>query len=239
MNTYSVRLVSKQTVADQTVAFSFEKPEGFVFQAGQYSALTLPRLDFEDKKGATRVMSIASAPSDPELMFAMRVTDSAFKQTLVKMPIGSTITVRDAVGRFTLPEDEGQTIVFLAGGIGITPVRSILREAMRTGRKNPFWLFYSNRAAKDVAFLEECVEIPGLDYHCVNTLTDEVEILCLWQEEKGYICPPMVTKYIPGFEKALFYIVGTTGFSGAMEKMLKEELGVASEAIRMDPFTGL
>jgi ferredoxin-NADP reductase len=240
MNTYTIKLREKQTVADQTLAFVFDKPEGFVFQAGQYVAITLPALDFADAKGATRTMSIASAPSDEHLLFAMRITGSAFKQTLAAMPIGGEVIIRDAVGHFTLPEDD-QThpIVFLAGGIGITPVRSILREAVRTGRRNPFTLFYSNRAPKDVAFVDELASIPELTYTCVNTLTDEAKLLCLWQKEHGFICPPMLTKYLDDIHAPLYYIVGAPGFSTAMERMLKEVLGIAPEAIRMDPFTGL
>ncbi len=106
MNTYTIKLLEKRVVADQTIAFVFEKPEGFAFQAGQYVAMTLPQLDFSDKKGATRCLSIASAPSDDHLMFAMRITDSAFKQTLSALLIGGEVIVRDAVGRFVLPEDE-------------------------------------------------------------------------------------------------------------------------------------
>lgn len=242
MNTYTVRLRGKREVADQTVAYSFEKPAEFSFKAGQYVAITLPTLEFEDARGKNRVMSIASAPSDDELVFAMRVTGSAFKQTLAHMPEGGEIVIRDAVGHFVLPEDdEVRPIVFLAGGIGITPVRSILREANRSGRKNPFWLFYSNRAAKDVAFLDELEEkvLTNLsEYHCINTLTNEADV-CPWQDEKGFICAPMIQKYISDPHAPFYYIVGTPGFAQAMTKMLTEELGVAKESIKQDPFTGM
>ncbi|MEI8104186.1 MAG: FAD-dependent oxidoreductase [Candidatus Moraniibacteriota bacterium] len=240
MNTYTIKLKEKRVVADQTIAFLFERPEGFTFQAGQYVAITLSKLDFEDKdkKGATRVMSIAAAPSDDQLMFAMRITDSAFKQTLSAMPLGGEVVIRDATGRFVLPADETKPIVFLAGGIGITPVRSILREASVTGRKNPFYLFFSNRASKDVPFAEEMQVFPRLQFVGIDTLTEE-EQFCPWQEERGFICQPMVEKYVPNVLEALYYIVGTTGFSTAMKKMLTEELHIEESAILMDPFTGL
>ena len=82
MSTYSIHLKNKYEIAERTFAFVFEKPEGFQFQAGQYIAMTLSQLDFTDAKGATRVLSIASAPSDSELVFGMRITESAFKKTL-------------------------------------------------------------------------------------------------------------------------------------------------------------
>jgi ferredoxin-NADP reductase len=238
MNTYTIKLKEKRSVADQTVAFVFEKPEGFTFQSGQYVAITLPKLDFEDKKGTTRCMSIASAPSDDHLMFAMRITDTAFKQTLQAMPIGGEILIRDAVGRCVMPADETRPIVFLAGGIGITPVRSMLREAMATGRQNPFYLFYSNREAKDVAFAEEMQVFPRLKFVGIDTLTQE-QNFCPWQEETGVICRPMVEKYVPDVAEVLYFVIGTVGFSNAMKQMLMQELGVADSSIMMDPFTGM
>lgn len=237
MNTYSIRLKEKYEVAERTFAFVFEKPLGFQFQAGQYTAMTLPKLDFADAKGATRVLSIASAPSDAELVFGMRVTESAFKKTLAAMPVGGEVIIRDATGHFILPENQEREIVFLAGGIGITPVRSILRQAVIEKRHNPFALFYSNRRPEDASFCEEIQNFSGLNYRCIDTLTQN-KGACSWQDESGYICADMLKKYLTEIPQALYYVVGTTVFIGAMEKMLKE-LGVPDINIKKDPFTGL
>jgi ferredoxin-NADP reductase len=237
MNTYPIRLKDKYEIADRTFAFVFEKPEGFQFQAGQYIAMTLPKLDFTDAKGATRVLSIASAPNDNELVFGMRITESAFKKTLAEMPVGGEVTIRDATGHFVLPEDQKHPIVFLVGGIGITPVRSILRQASREKRRNPFVLFYSNRRPEDASFCEEMQNFAGLNYRCIDTLTQN-EGMCAWQEESGYICADMLKKYLTEVSRALYYIAGANGFIQAMEKIL-QELGVPEANIKKDPFTGL
>ena len=239
MQTYTVQLREKREVADQTMAFLFEKPAEFSFRAGQYVAITLPKVEFEDKKGATRCMSISCAPFEDHLMFAMRITDTAFKQTFSHMSLGDEIIIRDAVGHFVLPEDQSRPIIFLAGGIGITPVRSILRQAQKDERKNPFWLFYSNRRPEDAAFIDEMQSFDGLDYHGIDTLTDVIAEACPWQEESGFICADMLRKHLAHVREALYYVVGTPGFSQAMEKMLTEELGVAPADIRKDPFTGM
>lgn len=237
MNTYSIRLKNKYEIAERTLAFVFEKPGGFQFQAGQYIAMTLPKLDFTDSKGATRVLSIASAPSDAELVFGMRITESAFKKTLAEMPLGGEVVIRDATGHFVLPEDQEKQIVFLVGGIGITPARSILRQASAEKRHNPFVLFYSNRRPEDASFCEEMQDFPGLNYRCIDTLTQN-EGVCAWQEESGYICAEMLKRYLTEITESLYYVVGANGFIGAMEKMLME-LGVPNENIKKDPFTGL
>ena len=238
MQTYHVKLKDKYPVADQTVAFVFEKPAGFQFMAGQYIAMSLPRLDFEDARGPHRSFSIASAPFDPDLLFTMRITESGFKKTMAAMPQGGEIIIRDAVGQFVLPEDQTQTIVFLAGGIGITPVRSILRQAAVDKRANPFWLFFSNRQPKDAPFVEAMQDFPELNYRCIDTLTDH-EGECSWQEESGFICSDMLKKYLHDVQAPLYYLVGTVGFVEAMKKILVEELGVEATQIKVDPFTGL
>lgn len=237
MNTYSIHLKNKYEIAERTFAFVFEKPQGFQFQAGQYTAMTLPKLDFTDAKGATRVLSIASAPSDTELVFGVRITETAFKKTLAGMPLGGEVMICDATGHFILPEDQQCKIVFLAGGIGITPVRSILRQAAMEKRRNPFILFYSNRRPEDAPFCKEVQNFSGLNYRCIDTLTRN-EGVCDWQEESGYICAEMLKKYLTEISYSLYYVVGTTGFIGAMEKILME-LGVPDANIKKDPFTGL
>jgi ferredoxin-NADP reductase len=237
MNTYSIRLKNKYEIAERTFAFVFEKPPEFQFQAGQYTAMTLPKLDFTDTKGATRVLSIASAPSDTELMFGMRITESAFKKTLAEMPLGGEVMIRSATGHFVLPEDQEREIVFLAGGIGITPVRSMLRQAAIEKRRNPFVLFYSNRRPEDAPFCKEVQNFSELNYRCIDTLTQN-EGVCAWQEESGYICAEMLKKYLTEISHSLYYVVGATVFIGAMEKILAE-LDIPDANIKKDPFTGL
>lgn len=238
MQTYTLKLKEKREVADQTMAFIFEKPEGFTFQAGQYVVMTLPILTFPDDRRGTRSLSIASAPYENELMFAMRITQSGFKQTLHAMEIGGEVTVTVAVGHFVLDESM-RPVVFLIGGIGITPARSILRQAVHDSLKRPFYLFCSNRHPEDASFANELQEFPTLDYHCIDTLTNqEAADRCEWQEERGYICDSMLQKYIADIENPMYYIVGSPTFANAMIGMLAG-MGVDKDSIKQDPFTGI
>jgi ferredoxin-NADP reductase len=238
MQTYTIKLKGKYEVADQTVAFVFEKPKAFSFQAGQYVVMTLPVLAFPDTRRGIRSLSVASAPYEDELVFAMRITDSGFKQTLNAMEIGSEVTITQAVGHFVLDESD-RPVVFLIGGIGITPARSILRQAQHDELKRPFYLFYSNRHPEDASFANELQSFPGLDYRCVDTLTNrEVADRCEWQEERGYICDTMLQKYIANIQHPMYYIVGSPTFANAMIGILST-LNVEKESIKQDPFTGI
>jgi ferredoxin-NADP reductase len=145
--------------------------------------------------------------------------------------------IRSATGHFVLPEDQEREIVFLAGGIGITPVRSMLRQAAIEKRRNPFVLFYSNRRPEDAPFCKEVQNFSELNYRCIDTLTQN-EGVCAWQEESGYICAEMLKKYLTEISHSLYYVVGATVFIGAMEKILAE-LDIPDANIKKDPFTGL
>lgn len=238
MQTYAIKLKRKYRVADQTSAFVFEKPENYSFKAGQYVVMTLPNLVFPDNRRGVRSLSIASAPYENELVFAMRMTESGFKKTLDAMEIGGEVTVTSPVGHFTLDESD-RPVVFLIGGIGVTPARSILRQAQHEGSKRVFFLFYSNRRPEDASFADEMQVFPGLNYRCIDTLTNqEAAEACAWQEERGYICDAMLRKYVADVEAPLYYIVGSPTFAGSMITMLSG-MGIGKESIKQDPFTGI
>src|ERR1700716_2120084 len=116
-------LHSRQEVADGTMAFRFDKPPGWVFKAGQFLDMTLLNPAETDAEGNTRSFSIASGPHEDTLMIATRLRDTAFKRVLKTMSIGGAVTIEGPSGDLTLPDDSARPIVFLAGGIGITPFR--------------------------------------------------------------------------------------------------------------------
>ena len=111
------------------MAFQFEKPPGFDFKPGQSADLTLLNPSETDSEANVRTFSIASAPFEDQLMFATRMRDTAFKRSLKKMPLGTAVKMDAAIGSFTLHKNSAKPAVFLAGGIGITPFSSIVRQA--------------------------------------------------------------------------------------------------------------
>lgn len=241
MANFQLKFKKKEQVADGTWSFYFEKPADFQFKAGQYVALVLPRLVAPDKRGPVRSLSICSAPFEEDLMFTVRITDSGFKQSLMALEPGEIAQATKPVGHFTLSHaSDGKPIVFIVGGIGITPVRSILLQAAYDKSDRCFTLFYSNRTTKDAAFHDELGSIPLPNCTYVYTFSQETASCAGKNEERGYICEDMLKKYLSleEIEENWYYLVGAPAFIEAMEKMLGG-MGIAPERIVNDPFTGM
>lgn len=154
VSAYASRLLNRVEVAEGTIAFHFEKPTGFDFKPGQSADLTLPNPPETDAEGNVRTFSIASAPFEDQLMFATRMRDTAFKRSLKKMPLGTVVKMDSAMGSFTLHKNSAKPAVFLAGGIGVTPFSSIVRQADHDRAPHKLYLFYSNRRPEDAPFVE-------------------------------------------------------------------------------------
>ena len=239
MANYTLKLKEQRAVADGTELFVFDKPADFTFEAGQYVAMMLTNLVAPDTRAGVRSLSIASAPCEDSLYFAMRRSDSGFKQTMFALQPGNTVAVTKAIGHFTLAHAaDGLPIVFLVGGIGVTPVRSLLKQAEHEGNERSFTVLYSNRFEKDAAFHEELKGIKLANSRYVTTLSQETAPCSDGNEERGYICETMLRKYVPDVTGVWYYLVGAPAFIEAMEKMLSD-MGVAKERQVCDPFTGM
>jgi len=239
MANYTLTFKEQKNVADGTEMFVFEKPADFSFEAGQYMVLRLDPLVAPDIRAGVRSFSFSSAPFEDEITFTMRRGESGFKQTMYALKAGETISATGPVGHFTLSHTADiLPIVFLVGGIGVTPVRSILKQAKHEGSERAFTVFYSNRYEKDAAFHAELkgLDLPHLRY--VSTLSQETMSCATTNEERGYICEAMLRKYVPDRAGVWFYLVGAPGFIEAMEKMLSE-MGIAKERQVCDPFAGM
>lgn len=231
---YKTTLAGKQEIARGTVAFHLKKPEGFTFAAGQAVYLTLPGQKEVDSKGTVRTFSIASAPQEPELVIATRMTDTAVKRYLADLPTGSPVAVEGPYGDLTLDGDT-RPAVFLAGGIGITPFRSMILDAAARDLPRDLTLFYSNRSAGDAAFLSELEQLAQENprFQLVATMTDAAN----WQGELGYIARDMIARHVGDVSRPVFYLAGPPVMVAAMETMLKQA-GVKPESIRAEMFAG-
>src|SRR5690348_15096885 len=167
MPAYKTKLTNRNEIAESTTAFYLEKPPGFLFKAGQYLDLTLLDPPEMDSAGAVRSLSIASAPYEDNLVVATRMRDSAFKRVIARVPLGTELKIEGPLGSFTLHKNAAKAAVFLAGGIGITPFRSILRQAAEEKSTHQLYLFYSNRRPEDAAFLNELWDLAQSNPHFI------------------------------------------------------------------------
>ncbi len=138
-------------------SFYFGVPEGVTWKAGQYQGYTIPAAGPTEKENQ-RWFTVSAAPSEGEFRITTRLTDSDFKRNLDYMGPGEFIDAHDLGGDFTWEDDA--PVVMVAGGIGVTPFRSMLRERANTGRPLDATLIYANRD-EDVIFREELDDLSG------------------------------------------------------------------------------
>jgi ferredoxin-NADP reductase len=236
---FETRLIKREEVARQTVAFHFDKPQAFCFQPGQYAELTLIDPDETDKEGNTRTFSIASDPGAESLTFVTRVRDSAFKRALMALPISAAVRLDGPYGAFCIQEAPPPRIVLIAGGIGITPFLSILKHGVRRGSLRDTLLFYSNRDQADAAFLDELLrlELESAGFRFVPTLTGGVAIGQSWRGETGRIDGRMLGRHVDTPDAAAYYVSGPGAMVAAMRRVLMG-LGVPRRSIRFETFLG-
>jgi len=239
MGTFRTQLVGREEVAEGTMAFRFARPAGFEFKAGQSMNVGLVDPPETDGKGNRRTFSIVSAPFEPEIVCATRMRDTAFKRVLKGMPAGKEVELRGPGGQFTLPPGEAAPAAFLAGGIGITPFVSMLRQAAKERLSRKLILFYSNRRPEDAAFLDELIELQqkNPNYKFVGTMTEMQKSARSWKGETDFIDKGMLERHLGDLAGAIYYMAGPPAMVEAMQKML-EGAGVKSEAIRSDEFFG-
>jgi ferredoxin-NADP reductase len=239
MATHKVKLLRRHDVAEGTVAFFFEKPQGFQFTPGQFLRFSLIDPPETDPEGDSRTFSIASAPLEDDLMIATRMRDTAFKRVLKSMPLGSEIEFKGPYGRMTLHEDASRPAVFLTGGIGITPFRSIAVEAAGAGNKHRLLLCYSNRRPEDAAFLDQLSELEktNSNYQFIPTMTAPASSKLPWTGETGYINAEKLARFVPDLKAPIYYIAGPAAMVNAMRAVLADA-GVDEASIRAEEFAG-
>ncbi|HEX5093416.1 MAG TPA: FAD-dependent oxidoreductase [Burkholderiales bacterium] len=164
---------------------------------------------------------------------------SAFKRALAGFPAGAPLGIRGPRGSMTLREDPPRPAVFIAGGIGITPFMSMLRQAAHEGSDRQFRLVYSNRRPEDAAFLEELQELearlPGFRLHA--TMTDMIGSQRAWRGDTRMLGADVIADACQGLVAPVYFVVGPPGFVTATRGRLGA-LVVPAADVRTEPFYG-
>lgn len=220
-----------------TRSFIFDKPAGLDFLPGQLMDWTRPH-DNPDDRGETRPFSISSSPTEDFLMFTTKFTDpgSSFKRALRQAIPSTEFSIVGPDGSFLLPEDATRPIVFLGGGVGITPFRSQTKFATDQKRPTPLTLLYANKTPADIIYRTEFDQWSEINPHfkrfyIVDT-PDEG-----WNGEVGRLSVEILKKYVPNLTEPLFYICGPAGMIEAYRNVLAE-VGVGAAQIRTENFSG-
>lgn len=233
----TTKLISKKEIAEGTMAFTFERPEEFEYKAGQFLEITLIDPPETDAEGNTRAFSIANAPYEEGLTVATRMRDTAFKRVLKNFSRGSEVQLDGPFGSFTLHNASRKPAVFLIGGIGITPIRSIILQASHQQLPHSLYLFYSNRRPEDAAFLKDLQEVKNPEYHFIPTMSDMERSQVKWDGEVGYIDSAMITRHLADLETPIYYLAGPAAMVKAMRQLLSD-MGIDDDNIRTEEFSG-
>ena len=236
---FMCKLKDRKAVAEGTMAFRFEKPSGWTFKAGQFLDMTLLEPSETDSQGNVRSFSIASAPHEETLMVATRMRDTAFKRVLRTMPLETAVKIQKPSGDLILQKDSRRAAIFLAGGIGITPFRSIVHWAAKEKLPNRIILFYSNRRPEDAPFLSELqsLEKDNPKYKLIASMTEMEKSHQSWNGETGLINQKMLERYMKDAGTPIYYIAGPPVMVKALHKMLNK-VGVNENDIRAEEFAG-
>ncbi len=226
---YKLMLKSKQLIANGMYSFAFDSNHKLKFKPGQYMEWTIDGTK-SDTRGNRRYFTVASSPTEQNVLLGVRFYEnpSTFKQKLSTLNPGDKILAGQLTGDFTMPTDPNQKLVFIAGGIGITPFRSMIKYMLDTNDKRDTILFYSVKNESEIAYrdiLEQASRKLGTKVIYVET------------DKSGFLNAEMINAATPDLDERMYYISGPRSMVTAFEKLLRS-LGVPGRQIRVDFFPG-
>lgn len=228
-----------ETVADQTYDFVFRSKRRASFKPGQYMEWTIPQKN-ADSRGNRRYFTIASSPTEQEVRMGVKFypKPSSFKKQLAAMKKGDVIVVSQLSGEFVLPNDTQKKLAFIAGGIGVTPFRSMVKYLSDIQEKRDITLFYCTKTTSEIAYsdiFDRAAENIGL--RTVNVLSDAASAPKGWQGRTGFLDEKIISEETPDFKERVFYISGPHAMVTAFENTLNK-MGVPRSHIKTDYFPG-
>lgn len=233
----NVKLIKKEVVAEGTMAFHFSKPDGFEFRAGQFADYTLIDPPETDEEGNVRGFSLVQAPYEPDLIAATRMRDTAFKRVLKDLPIGTELKLDGPYGDFTLHKTESTPAVFIIGGIGVTPVRSMVAQATHDKTDHKITLLHASRTPAQLPFRSDFERLARDNSNFTYIATASDSAPDDWQGTRGRVDAEMVKKYVPDLTKPIYYLSGPEGMVKGMRQLLVD-LKVNEDNIRAEEFAG-
>lgn len=229
-NVFNARLLQKSVIAENTLEFELEKPKNFTFRPGQYVLVY-----FDGKKDIPPyAFSLASSPYERNLLITMRLSASLFKQTINSLRIGSSMQIKGPFGVLRLHENTNIPAVFIAGGIGITPFRSIILDEAQKNFPHTIYLVYCNKKIESSAYFKDFEKIKHPHFKNINVLEEPPKN---WQGEIGLLNEITLKKNITDMQNAKYYIVGPPIMVEAVKKILLN-MKISDDNIKIELFTG-
>lgn len=231
-------LLEKYKIAENSYEFVFDPGRRLSYKPGQYMEWTLPHKAV-DARGNRRYFTLASSPTEPTLRLGIKFYEpsSSYKKALLSMPKGSPIGVTQVAGDFTLPRDKKRKLVFIAGGIGITPFRSMTKYLIDMHEQRDITMLYAANTMQDISYMD-------LFEQARSELGMKV-IYVVMQPSKsfqeytrtGSVDANAVREVVPAYLDSTFYVSGSHQMVDAIDHTLRS-LGVPRRSIKKDFFPG-
>jgi glycine betaine catabolism B len=250
-----ITLMEKDKVEDTDVmSFKFDKNDEnklslLDYNAGQFAFFDIGEV-YNDPKGPIRHFTISSSPTENFIMFTTRIRDSPYKKRLVTLEKDVKVKVRGPEGQFVLHQDYTNPAIFLSGGIGVTPFRSMIKYATDMQLPIKIIMFDSNRNRNNIIFKNEFDKWANINknikiIYTISEKDQNNEQSSLsnandWKGEYGRINKAMILKYVDTnvLNNSIFYICGPSNMLKAMQILLQEELEIPKQRIKVEEFTG-
>ena len=255
-NGFELSLLEKCEHQDTDVmSFKFNRQDNFSrnsfnYAAGQYAFFDIGGV-YNDPEGPVRHFSLASSPTEEEIMISTRIRDTPYKKRLSSLEIGSKAKVTKPLGKFVLHDDYSKPAVLLSGGIGVTPFRSMIRYATDKQLPIRIVMFDSNRNIANTLYKEEFDEWldKNKNLEIVYTITEKEDdnqpssandVNKEWKGERGRIDKAMLERHLNDNEikNSIYYICGPPGMLDALKGLLQDSIQVPKDQIRTEEFTG-
>lgn len=234
-----LKLIKKELIGLDIIEFYFNAKRKFNFKSGQYVEITLPHPN-PDSRGNRRYFTIASSPTEDAIQFGIKFSQngSTFKKQLANITNEVLLSSGQLAGDFILPKSPDKKLVFIAGGIGVTPFRSMIKYLVDKKENRSIVFFYANKLASEIMYEDVFSQAQKeLEIKTVYTLTDEQSIPSSWNGKRGRISSQMILEEVPDYKERMFYLSGPHTMVKAFENMLKS-IGVHGSKIMTDFFPG-
>jgi len=235
-------MISRNKLTNDVYDFVFKidggSSEKLDFKPGQYLEWTLG-YNRPDSRGNRRYFTIASSPTEENIILGTKFypNPSTFKQKLLSLEIGDKIVASQLSGEFIMPKDKNKKLVFMAGGIGVTPFRSMAKYMLDNGEKRDITFIYSNKTIGDTAYKNIFDSVESLGWKNIYVVNDTGGGFIAPNMRAGFITKEMIVKDVPDYKERVFYISGTHGMVSMFEDTL-QKLGVKKSQIKTDFFPG-
>ena len=217
---------------DDTLSFRFPRPEGFEFKPGQYMMVTIKSSD----KELVHPFSLSSSPTDHDFIeFTKKLTTSDYSTRLRVMKAGDWTRIDGPYGKFTC-ECEYEKILFLAGGIGITPFLSIIKFCTDNRLPTSMVLFYGARNENEIAFKSELdkMQQENGNFKTIYVLNEGSPT---WKGKVGFVTADLIRQEVPDFKDRVFYACGPPVMVAAMQRVVAA-LGLPETQLKLESLVG-